>query len=60
MDDVNIYIDEVVLDGSSPLSPEHMHAALLSAAPAVPERSLAHIAAAVIDHLSSRLGGQPR
>jgi hypothetical protein len=57
MEEVNIDIEEVVLDGSSPLSPELVHAALLSAAPAVADQSLAHIAAAVAGHLSSRFGG---
>ena len=60
MDDMNIHIEEVGLDGSSPLSPELVHAALLSAAPTVAEESLARIAAAVAGHLSSRFGGHPR
>jgi hypothetical protein len=58
MDDVNIYLDEVVLDGSSPLSPENLHVALSPMVPAVTEKSLAHIADAVADHLSSRFGTQ--
>ena len=57
MDEVNIYIEEIVLDGASPLSPEHLHAALSREAPAVGDKPLAAAATAVADQLQSRLGG---
>ncbi len=60
MDDVNIHIDELVLDGTTPLSPEQLQAVLSQEAPTVPDRHLAPIATAVADSLQSRLGGQSR
>ena len=57
MGDVNVYIEEIVLDGASPLSPEHLHAALSREAPAVGDKPLAAVAAAVAGQLQSRLGG---
>lgn len=59
MDDVNIHIDDLVLDGASPLSPESLQAALQGGVAGVANESLASIAAAVADRLQSRIDGQP-
>ena len=55
MDDVNIYIEEVVLDEASPLSPEHLHAALSrqNGDPQIQHQTL--VARAVAEVLRSRL-----
>ena len=58
MDDINIHIDELVLDGTPSPSPEQLQAALSHEAPAVPDRHLAPAAAAVAGYLRSRLSGQ--
>lgn len=60
MDDVNIHIDELVLNGTSELSQENLHAALSLEAPAVADRHLVPVAATVADTLQSLLGAQPR
>ena len=58
MDDVNIHIEEVVLDGASPLSPENVQMALSQEVPAIAGDALAHIAAAVAGQMRSRIGRQ--
>ena len=60
MDDVNIHIDELVLDGTSPLSPESLQAALLGEVPGTASESLAPVAVAVADQMRSRIASQPR
>lgn len=60
MDDVNIHIDELVLDGTTTLSAEQLRPALSQQAPALPDRHLTPVATAVADSLQSRLGGPQR
>jgi hypothetical protein len=60
MDDLNIHIDELVLDGAAPLSPESLQAALSGEIPGAANESLAPIAVAVADQMRSRIASQPR
>jgi hypothetical protein len=60
MDDVNIYIEEIVLNGASPLSPEHVHAALSRQAPEKHDHQLSFVARAVTESLRTRLAGRLR
>ena len=58
MDDVNIHIEEIVLDGISPLSSEPLRAELLRQAPEEYDQQLTLVAGAVTESLRTRLAGQ--
>jgi len=60
MDDVNIHIEEIVLDGISPLSSEPLRAELLRQAPEKHDHQLSLVARAVTESLRTRLAGQLR
>ena len=60
MDDVNIHIDEVVLDGTSPSSQEHLQAELSRQADDAQVQHLPVISRAIVESLRTRLAGEPR
>ena len=60
MDDVNIYIEEVVLDGTSPLSPEHLQAVLSRQADDAQIQQLPIVTHAIGESLRTRLASEVR
>lgn len=60
MDDVNIHIEEIVLDGIFPQSSEPLRAELLRQAPEEHDQQLSLVARAVTESLRARIAGQLR
>jgi hypothetical protein len=60
VDDVNIYVEEIVLDEASPLSPEHLHAALSRHVGDAGIQQSTFVARAIAESLRIRLGREPR
>ena len=60
MDDVNIHIDELVLDGASPLSPEHLQAELSRQAGDAQIQQLPVVTHAIAESLRTRLADELR
>jgi hypothetical protein len=60
MDDVNIHIEEVILNGASPLSPEHLQAELSRQADDAQIQQLPAVTRAIAESLRTRLAGEVR
>jgi hypothetical protein len=60
MVDVNLYIEEVVLDGASPLSPEHLQAALSRQVDDTQIQQLPVVTRAIGESLRTRLASELR
>jgi hypothetical protein len=56
VDDVNIHIDELILDGASPPPPEQLHAELSRQVGEEHDQDMAVAARAIAEHLRTRLG----
>ena len=60
MADVNVSVEEVVLDGASPLSPEHLQAALSRQVDDIQIQHMPAVARAIGESLRSRLASELR